>query len=93
MSVFALQDGAVYHTYSTYARGTEAFMGVYRFLDLAPGAGTRTGLSRGGVATTSTTSMAATSSLAPLGSTSAPARPGYPSHLGKRARLWIDSQE
>ncbi|WP_287249887.1 DUF899 family protein [Mesorhizobium sp.] len=36
MSVFALQDGAVYHTYSTYARGTEAFMGVYRFLDLAP---------------------------------------------------------
>ncbi|RWC35770.1 MAG: DUF899 domain-containing protein [Mesorhizobium sp.] len=36
MSVFALQDGAVYHTYSTYARGTEVFMGVYRFLDLAP---------------------------------------------------------
>ena len=36
MSVFALQDGAVHHTYSTYARGTEAFMGTYRFLDLAP---------------------------------------------------------
>lgn len=36
MSVFALQDGAVYHTYSTHARGTEVFMGVYRFLDLAP---------------------------------------------------------
>src|ERR671937_392327 len=36
MSVFALQDGAVYHTYSTYSRGTEALMGVYRFLDLAP---------------------------------------------------------
>jgi len=36
MSVFALQDGAVYHSYSTYARGTEAFMGVYRFLGLAP---------------------------------------------------------
>jgi predicted dithiol-disulfide oxidoreductase (DUF899 family) len=36
MSVFALQDGAVYHTYSTYARGTEALMGTYRFLDLAP---------------------------------------------------------
>ncbi|RUV69595.1 MAG: DUF899 domain-containing protein [Mesorhizobium sp.] len=36
MSVFALQNGAVYHTYSTYARGTETFMGVYRFLDLAP---------------------------------------------------------
>jgi predicted dithiol-disulfide oxidoreductase (DUF899 family) len=36
MSVFALQDGAVYHTYSTYARGTEALMGTYRYLDLAP---------------------------------------------------------
>jgi len=36
MSVFALQKGVVYHTYSTYARGTEAFMGTYRFLDLAP---------------------------------------------------------
>ena len=36
MSVFALQDGNVFHTYSTYARGTEAFMGVYRFLDIAP---------------------------------------------------------
>ena len=36
MSAFALQDGAVHHTYSTYARGTEALMGTYRFLDLAP---------------------------------------------------------
>lgn len=36
MSVFAVQDGAVYHTYSTYARGTEALMGTYQFLDLAP---------------------------------------------------------
>jgi len=36
MSVFALQDGAVHHTYSTYARGVEALMGTYRFLDLAP---------------------------------------------------------
>lgn len=36
MSVFALQGGAVHHTYSTYARGTEALMGTYRFLDLAP---------------------------------------------------------
>jgi predicted dithiol-disulfide oxidoreductase (DUF899 family) len=35
MSVFALQNGAVYQTYPTYARGTEAFMGTYRFLDLA----------------------------------------------------------
>ena len=36
MSVFALQNGAVHHTYSTYGRGTEALMGTYRFLDLAP---------------------------------------------------------
>jgi predicted dithiol-disulfide oxidoreductase (DUF899 family) len=36
MSVFSLQNGAVHHTYSTYARGTEALMGTYRFLDLAP---------------------------------------------------------
>jgi predicted dithiol-disulfide oxidoreductase (DUF899 family) len=36
MSAFALQDGAVHHTYSTYARGVEALMGTYQFLDLAP---------------------------------------------------------
>jgi predicted dithiol-disulfide oxidoreductase (DUF899 family) len=36
MSAFALQHGAVYHTYSTYARGVEALMGTYQFLDLAP---------------------------------------------------------
>ena len=36
MSVFALQSGAVHHTYSTYARGVEALMGTYHFLDLAP---------------------------------------------------------
>ena len=56
MSVFALQDGAIHHTYFTYARGTEALMGTYRFLDLAPWAETRTGSRRGGAATTSTTS-------------------------------------
>jgi predicted dithiol-disulfide oxidoreductase (DUF899 family) len=31
-----LDGGAVYHTYSTYARGVEALMGTYHFLDLAP---------------------------------------------------------
>ena len=35
MSVFALQTARP-HTYSTYARGAEALMGTYRFLDLAP---------------------------------------------------------
>ena len=58
MSVFALQDGAVYHTYSTYARGTEALMGVYRFLDLAPRGGKRTGSRRGGVAATESATRA-----------------------------------
>jgi len=36
MSAFALQDGVVHHTYSAYARGGEALMGVYSFLDRAP---------------------------------------------------------
>lgn len=36
MSAFALADGVVYHTYSTYQRGVEQLMGTYRFLDLAP---------------------------------------------------------
>src|ERR1700716_3252318 len=36
MSAFAFQDGVVHHTYSTYARGVEALMGTYQYLDLAP---------------------------------------------------------
>jgi predicted dithiol-disulfide oxidoreductase (DUF899 family) len=36
MSAFALQDDVVHHTYSTYARGVEALMGTYQYLDLAP---------------------------------------------------------
>ena len=36
MSAFALQDGLVHHTYSTYNRGVEALMGAYQVLDLAP---------------------------------------------------------
>ena len=36
-SVFFKDDtGQVYHTYSTYARGGEPFIGVYTFLDLVP---------------------------------------------------------
>jgi predicted dithiol-disulfide oxidoreductase (DUF899 family) len=30
------EDGAVYHTYSTYARGLDALMGTYQWLDLVP---------------------------------------------------------
>ena len=36
MSVFALENGIVYHIYSTYARGVEQLMGAYRYLDVAP---------------------------------------------------------
>jgi predicted dithiol-disulfide oxidoreductase (DUF899 family) len=30
------ENGAVYHTYSTYARGLDILVGTYNFLDLAP---------------------------------------------------------
>ncbi len=36
MSVFALRDGVVHHTYSAYGRGVEALMGTYQYLDLTP---------------------------------------------------------
>ena len=36
MSAFALEDGAVYHTYSTYARGLDGLWGMYQWLDRAP---------------------------------------------------------
>ena len=36
-SVFAKNEaGEVFHTYSTYARGDEAFIGAFSFLDLVP---------------------------------------------------------
>jgi predicted dithiol-disulfide oxidoreductase (DUF899 family) len=35
-SMFALRDGVVYHTYSTYARGLDAVWGMYQWLDRAP---------------------------------------------------------
>ena len=33
MSAFALEDGVVYHTYSTYGRGVDAIWGMYPWLD------------------------------------------------------------
>ena len=36
LSAFGLEDGVVYHTYSTYARGVEIVMGFYPLLDRAP---------------------------------------------------------
>jgi predicted dithiol-disulfide oxidoreductase (DUF899 family) len=36
MSAFALEDGAVYHTYSAFARGVDGLWGMYQWLDRAP---------------------------------------------------------
>jgi len=36
MSAFVREDGGIYHTYSTYARGVDAIWGSYAFLDRAP---------------------------------------------------------
>jgi predicted dithiol-disulfide oxidoreductase (DUF899 family) len=36
LSAFIKDDGAVFHTYSAYARGLDILVGAYNFLDLAP---------------------------------------------------------
>jgi len=36
MSAFVLEDGVVYHTYSTYARGLDGLWGMFQWLDRAP---------------------------------------------------------
>jgi predicted dithiol-disulfide oxidoreductase (DUF899 family) len=43
MSAFALSDGIIYHTYSTYARGLDALWGMYQWLDRAPKGRNETG--------------------------------------------------
>jgi predicted dithiol-disulfide oxidoreductase (DUF899 family) len=44
MSAFALEDGIVYHTYSTYARGLDGLWGAYQWLDRAPKGRNETGV-------------------------------------------------
>jgi predicted dithiol-disulfide oxidoreductase (DUF899 family) len=44
VSAFALQDGVVYHTYSTYERGVDGIWGMYPWLDRAPLGRNETGL-------------------------------------------------
>jgi predicted dithiol-disulfide oxidoreductase (DUF899 family) len=44
MSAFALEDGALYHTYSTYARGLDALWGMYQWVDRAPKGRNETGI-------------------------------------------------
>jgi len=36
VSAFVLEDGVVYHTYSSYARGLDGLWGMYQWLDRAP---------------------------------------------------------
>ena len=43
LSAFALEDGCVYHTYSTYSRGVDVIWGAYQWLDRAPRGRNETG--------------------------------------------------
>jgi predicted dithiol-disulfide oxidoreductase (DUF899 family) len=43
VSAFVLEDGAVYHTYSAYARGLDGLWGMYQWLDRAPKGRNETG--------------------------------------------------
>jgi predicted dithiol-disulfide oxidoreductase (DUF899 family) len=44
MSAFVREDGVVYHTYSTYARGLDGLWGMFQWLDRAPGGRNETGI-------------------------------------------------
>jgi predicted dithiol-disulfide oxidoreductase (DUF899 family) len=44
MSAFALEDGVVYHTYSTYSRGVDGLWSMYQWLDRAPKGRNETGI-------------------------------------------------
>ncbi len=44
MSAFVLEDGIIYHTYSTYARGVDGLWGMYQWLDRAPQGRNETGV-------------------------------------------------
>ena len=44
MSAFALEDGVIYHTYSTYARGLDGLWGMYQWHDRAPKGRNETGV-------------------------------------------------
>jgi predicted dithiol-disulfide oxidoreductase (DUF899 family) len=44
MSTFVREDGFLYHTYSTYARGLDGLWGMYQWLDRAPRGRNETGV-------------------------------------------------
>ena len=43
MSAFGLEDGVVYHTYSSFARGLDGLWGMYQWFDRAPKGRNETG--------------------------------------------------
>jgi predicted dithiol-disulfide oxidoreductase (DUF899 family) len=43
LSAFVREDGAIYHTYSTYSRGVDGIWGMYQWLDRAPKGRNETG--------------------------------------------------
>jgi predicted dithiol-disulfide oxidoreductase (DUF899 family) len=44
LSAFVLEDGVIYHTYSTYSRGVDGLWGMYQWLDRAPKGRNETGV-------------------------------------------------
>jgi predicted dithiol-disulfide oxidoreductase (DUF899 family) len=44
LSTFVIEDGVVYHSYSTYARGVDGFWAMYQWLDRAPKGRNETGI-------------------------------------------------
>jgi predicted dithiol-disulfide oxidoreductase (DUF899 family) len=42
-----MESGAIFHTYSTYARGLDILIGAYNFLDLVPKGRDEEGLPHG----------------------------------------------
>jgi predicted dithiol-disulfide oxidoreductase (DUF899 family) len=44
MSTFVIEDGVIYHAYSTYARGLDGLWGSYQWLDRAPRGRNETGV-------------------------------------------------
>jgi predicted dithiol-disulfide oxidoreductase (DUF899 family) len=44
ISTFVMEDGIIYHTYSTYARGVDGIWGMYQWLDRAPKGRNETGV-------------------------------------------------
>jgi predicted dithiol-disulfide oxidoreductase (DUF899 family) len=44
LSAFVLEDGVIYHTYSSYARGLDSLWGAYQWLDRAPEGRNETGV-------------------------------------------------